>query len=509
MKKTRKIIVCLLIMLLILSSASCKKKGNGDNNSSSNSTSLTSSTLTSSTESSYDDENIEKFVALSIVYGNHANGVEINDAFLKEALLFDEKNLIVFSANVIVCDGSPSTVQTWDFQGIYDVELDKVENANMKNKDTILSYIKSNLPKANDGENDTLEAIRQAQNNLSLGEITSFIDKCKEDKELVEKRIVIIDNGIVTTGSLNFNAKENTFKDVVGKTDTSIEDIKESVSELNKKIFPDLSDIVVNFRVQYIDKICGSQKITPEKTENLRNFWEIILKDSCKAKFADVKLSNGDVKKLYSEDDPQGYPLVSPATTLFPDPPKPDCKCGMCADDCAKTCDKSNCTTCKAIPPPPTLPPVSPSDYINFETDKSNVLNEAEANKALKDIFAPYIHEYFATIPDGKIYIVGTISWHSDRLTGEIIESNTEGGIALSQQRATKVKEMLLNCDSTLVQYSDRLITVANGILNPWYKNYNTGVNPQENRKVLLFIDYDFGEDKFNEKSAFVKNHVF
>lgn len=245
-------------------------------------------------------------VAIAILYGNHANKANYEMPTLNfEQGDIDETNLpflhekydLVGLCGIIV-DGNPTEYKSGEMEEILSNFNIAVENKRYK---TAKNYSKDFLEKlydkyADDEEVDTLESIFVATNYLKI-----FSNE-------TEKRIVIIDSGLSTTGALDFLNNEN-LNDILKQEDDLSESQINSIIknlDINKEI-PDLSNIkILWYGLGEVGE--NQQELSKKQISNLELLWRKILEYS---KASDIQFISLNKSNKSNNIDEKQLPMVS------------------------------------------------------------------------------------------------------------------------------------------------------------------------------------------------------
>ncbi len=269
------IIICVWVVFsvsLLLCLASCKNKYNGSE------------------------------VSLVAIGGRHANlasyeypEIVFYEADSEQAFLKENERLSSFIG--IVADGEP---MIWQPRKEDDITANTSFAKSVQNKrwDSTQKYAKKLLKSlfkdnVSHEELNTLEAFHQASNFLS--------DKNKK----IQKRIVVCDSGLCTTGMLNFIENNNLKTLLMKDSNITEQEVQQIVDELSKKNeIPNLADVQIQWHG--IGYVGGKQnELSKTSINNLTEIWQGILKEA--GAFVDF-VPAIKVKSELSDDE---LPMVS------------------------------------------------------------------------------------------------------------------------------------------------------------------------------------------------------
>lgn len=395
--------------------------------------------------------------AMVVLLGKHANAMEIpQDAYDQIEDMLDN---VVYGGYVcaVIVDGDPDKIDLVEDNDFFE------ENARNSSKlNTILEKRKAeivdsleNMPEvADDEEVDLLAAIREAANVLS-GSVAA---------NAVNKRIVIVDTGISTTGDLNLiNA------DFSNNNKPDIEtDILPTLTErTGVNVLPDLSGIDVTFigTVDGLAETASPQEMETTDKKYIKELWDKVINE-CKANSCEHKAAAGwDVVNDYTEDEDSKFKYVSPI--MFTNPPIFITGSDYNSDPDSQP-DGVN---------PPSIEINIPTEVIGFEPDSSEYKNDKSTENTLKSYTNPII-QYCKLNPNDTIWIAGTTA-------GEDQGDGKDQKIAL--ERAEAVKKFLVK----LGVPEENLVTIALGCEFPWKTKEIEGDNStkEKNRTVVIFSE--------------------
>lgn len=286
-------------------------------------------------------------------------------------------------------------------------------------------------------EKDTVKAIRLAADAL---------DNCKGDKT-----IVLIDNGVSTTGVLAFTTFQNF-------------DVDECINALNENDYPDLSNVMVLW-YGLGDTVAPQNELNNVDLNNLQSFWEKYLKN-CGA--ANVKFP----KKVAVNEtaDNSSLPWVSTVETTPIVSKIPEFKAlmqqveEMPEEERDKTFDDA--LQCGIQWP------------VEFKPDSFELVDR----EAALELMTP-LADYLEGSPDKKVVLLGT--------TATDLRSTNESCVNFSKGRADTIKEILT--DDMGVDM-DQLISVGLGYENTFHIDdlnpdgtLNESVAPKN--RCVIFVD--------------------
>jgi hypothetical protein len=421
--------------------------------------------------------------ALVIIVGRHANAMDIpNDAYRSiETIL---KNAVYGGyVGIVISDGKPSKVEFVD----HSFFAENARNGTILNREINNRVKKLNDTIRDDGmtavypENDLLEAIREATNILSVSGV----------RDIADKRIVIIDTGVTTTGDLNFF--QLNFLRSRPNTDDIVRQLKE---QEGINVLPDLTGISVTFigTADGMAEVAAPQRLGTADKKFIRDFWSTVVL-ACGASEVHYESAAGwSSPNIYTEDYDSRFPFISTVEfdyvpiLVMPEIPDPD---------------PNNPDDPPVLPAPPAITVRLGSEMVGFRPEQAEFLNEYNAIETLRP-YARDIIRFIDVYSKEKIWIVGTTATTT---------KGGDGSVDLGLRRAEKVKEIL----TTEFQIpEDRLLTIGLGAKFPWHVDefprgvFDTEV-AQANRAVWLMTD-NRETEKFNmlrdayEKSQLLPN---
>jgi tetratricopeptide (TPR) repeat protein len=176
------------------------------------------------------DESPKTVNAMIIILGRHANANSFHSVsygFVKE----DLKNTVCGGyVGIVSSEGTPNVLRQYYNLGANTLNRNERKHQIDDDIEIILAFLRDENNRAKTSENDLLNAIQLA--NIELGIIEK---KATQSGKLIgEKKIIIMDAGIVTTGALDFS------RHGIDKFDFSVSD--SLVSEFTSVIAKDLID---------------------------------------------------------------------------------------------------------------------------------------------------------------------------------------------------------------------------------------------------------------------------
>ena len=315
-------------------------------------------------------ENANTVNAMVVIMGRHANANEFHEESY-EAVKKYVKNTLTLHGGYVGVISSEGTPRLFD-EGRFDYFKVKTKNTREQKKQIsenisfVMDFLKSDTNRAVTQENDLLRAIQLARRELDV-----FEQQAKRSgKQIGEKRIVIMSNGIVTAGHLDFSTRN------IDNFDFSVPDnekIKEFASVVAKELssrraLPDLKGINIVFIGLERDGVALPQRELSENVENgLRILWKTILE---KANADSIEILRTPSTNRANDD---GFPEVRPIEFLE--------NTGW---------------------------PIS-DEQVSFNFGQSTFSNPQEAVNNLRR-FADTIIRYIRGRPDVRIFVVGSES---------------------------------------------------------------------------------------------------
>jgi len=381
--------------------------------------------------------------ALVIILGRRANANAFGGAYYREVNAHIKE---AYSRNgyirIVINDGNPRDIGRRFSSFVTDYDAFDKEREIEKFSAEVLDVVKDSTICAIVPENDLLQAIVVARRLFNELE-----DDSKHDKMWIRNRkIIIIDNGIVTIGALNFSSQNIDNVKLNSSIDNfdfsgSEEQIEEFASEIagaleKSRSLPNLKDISVVFIG--LGDVAKPQKelSTHIREKGLKILWKTILYK------CGVPNNKIDIKDYQGSGIPNlGFPPVRPIEFL------------------EKVWEIS-------------------SEQVNFDFGRCDYKNPGEAEANLRR-FADTVTRYISNKSDIKIYVVGLESKDDDR----------EYTATLSECRARTVMETLTNFD--VPRDKMEVFGLAVYLPEPWRENDrpNNVFDPEigkRNRKVML-----------------------
>lgn len=438
MKKTRNPMVWLLLPFLLLLTACTGETIEG---------------YTLSDDSYYVDD---APVAMAIILGNHANAMAVPE----DAYDYIEEQLdhVVYGGYVcaIVSDATPTKVDVVD-EDFFEQNARNPEILRKhisERKEQLIEAFRDEDLIADSPEVDLLAAIREAKSALSASRVNG----------IENKRIIIIDTGISTSGDLNF-----VDMDFINGQPEIGSLVKQLSSYEGAGILPDLSGISVTFlgTADGLAETGGPQKTSTADKMYLKDLWTSIVQ-ACGAEEVNFEAAAGwSTPNVYTEDETSKFSYVS--VISFNHKPVFD------LSD-LQPIDTNDPDAQPTMPGPPIAVKLE-SERIGFKPDSAELLNEKSAANMLRP-YAEDLKTYLSYFQDEKIWIVGTTA---------TTQKGGEGSVTLSLQRADEVKRLLMDLGIS----EDRLVTIGLGARFPWHVDeYPQGSfdtrEAQANRAVWL-----------------------
>lgn len=419
--------------------------------------------------------------AIVLVLGKHANAMEIpEDAYKHIEKILDDAVYGGYICAVIV-DSNPTKVELIEDKNFFTEDARNPKKLNERirtRKAKIIKSLNELTVVADSKEVDLLAAIREAKNALSSNQA----------ENAKNKKIVILDTGISTTGDLNFCDMDFLY---------SKPDISEIVNQLKDYegigVLPNLNGIDVTFigTDEGLAEVAYPQLASTTDKKFIRDLWSNVI-TACDADSVNFESAAGwNIPNEYTEDDKSKYKYVS-VISFFHDK--------VIDFSEIPSYDPNNPDKQPDLPDPPSIEIKLESQTVGFEPDTYEYINEQNAKNILRP-YADELKEFFKYYPDEKIWIIGT--------TAEVTKGE-RGGYDLSFKRAETVK-------NTLVYEfgipSDNLLTIGMGCVFPWKVDefsdgsFDTNV-AQANRAVFLLSNSD-SNDYFNKlKAAYDNNEL-
>ena len=381
--------------------------------------------------------------AMVVILGRHANANAFHESYFEEGLKKPIEDTVYGGyIGIIVSDGSPRVVEMFDYFGT-EANTDRERNRQINTDSAlVLDYLKDEGIRAEVPENDLLKGLQEAQKLLNV-----FEDRAnREGKKIKNKQIVILDNGIVTTGEMNYirhGIHRVSFREL---SNEQLNEFSTGVADdlYRNRLLPELNGVNIIF-IGLGDTSMPQEDLSPSTRFGLENLWIAIFK-KCNAKNVDMRdYPNKNMANEYTGDD-AGFPYVTPITF-----------------------EQSYIDINKPIPPLYT-------DQVSFIANSADYLNEENAELVIRDYLD--VLNYHIRTPEVKIYIVGSIA-----RTSLERDFTTD----LSERRAITVKETLVKFGMPEERleafglgefYPDREDELTNGVFNETIA--------RKNRKVVL-----------------------
>jgi flagellar motor protein MotB len=386
--------------------------------------------------------------AVVFLLGRHANANAFSDYYYEEIEKYIKNTVYGGYIGVIIGDGNPKVIERFDYfttNASNDKTLNESINDNTK---IVLDYLRDENIRAEKPENDLLKAVDEAGKLLSF-----FEDKARQErKKIINKQIVIIDTGIVTTGDMNFLSLgiDGVLFGILSKE--QLDDYTTGIVEiLNKnRLLPELKGIDIVF-IGMGDVAMPQEELSNTVKHGIENIWKAIF-EKCNADSIDIKNYPKGNKVNKFTGDASGFPYVTPI--------------------------KFEQTIIEGIF-------TIYTDQVSFIANRADYLNYINAELLLSR-YAEALIRYINRKPDVIVYVVGSIA-----------RTNLERdySIELSERRAITVKE-------TLIKYGvpeGKLVVFGLGEFFPNRDDeFRNGMFVEEiarnNRKVVL-IPSDFKDE--------------
>lgn len=217
-------------------------------------------------------------VAIAMLYGNHANNavyeipiLDFDKGYIDEnnSPFLHEKYKIVGLRGIII-DGNPTECKSDELEEFFDNFDIAAKNRRYKATKKYLEALPEKLANkyANDEEVDTLEAFFVASNYF------------EQVSNATERRIIVVDSGLTTTGALDFIKNDNLNSILKQNEDLSEDQLNSFIDELyeNKEI-PDLSNTkILWYGLGQVGE--NQQELSKKQINNLKLLWKKILEQS-------------------------------------------------------------------------------------------------------------------------------------------------------------------------------------------------------------------------------------
>lgn len=414
--------------------------------------------------------------AMVVILGKHANAMKIpEDAYKQIEKLLDNTVYGGYICAVIV-DSNPTKIELVENNDFFveDAKNDTILNKRINTRKVEIIKELHDLTEVADSEEvDLLAAIREAKSALSNNQALSTKNK----------RIVIVDTGISTTGDLNFCDMDFLY------SKPNIEEIIKQLKDYEGVgVLPDLTGIDVTFigTSDGLAEVAEPQVATTTDKKFIRDLWSNVV-TACGANSINFESAAGwSVPNEYTEDNESEFKYVSVISFShdkvidFSEIPN---------------YDPNNPDQQPALPNPPSVEIKLESQTVGFKPDTAIYINEQNAKNTLRP-YADELKDFFKYYPNEKIWIVGT--------TAEVTKGSRDG-YELSLKRAETVKNTLVD---ELGIPADKLLTIGMGCVFPWkvdeFSNGTFDNNAaQKNRAVFLLSNSD-STDYFKKlKSAY------
>ena len=394
----------------------------------------------------YNPKNVN---ALIFVLGRHANANAFSDIYYEEIEKHIKNTVYGGYIGIVISDGEPRVVERYDYFKTNATNNRTLSEKINEYKNIISSYIMNEKEVcAEKPENDLLQAIIEAKRLLNVFEDTAN----DEGKTIINKQILILDTGIVTTGDMNFLKLgiDNVFFGVM--PNEQLDEYKLEIAETlyQNKLLPELKDIDIVF-IGLGDVAMPQEEISNSVKHGIENIWRAIF-EKCNASNIDIRdYPKGNRPNVFTGDD-SGFPYVTPIKF--------------------EQSIKEGILTIY-------------TDQVNFIANRADYLNQENA-EILLNRYAGVLNKYLNQKPGVIIYIVGSMA-----------RANSERNYStvLSERRAMTVKE-------TLVKFGvseEKLVTFGLGEYFPNRDDeFPNGSFVEEiarnNRKVVL-IPSDFTDE--------------
>ena len=383
--------------------------------------------------------NPKKVNAVVVILGRHANANAFNEVYFEDGLRKSIEDAVYGGyIGIVIGDGNPKVIERFDFFKT-EATTDRARDIQIKkDANLVLDYLKDENVQAEVPENDLLKAIQEAHSLLNV-----FVDRAnREGKKILNKQIIILDNGIVTTGDMNFLSLGIHRFNFRESSDT-LEDFTSGIviKLFMDRLIPDLSGVDIIF-IGLGDVANPQEVLTNSIKFGIENIWTAIFNKGNAKSIVFKNYPRGNKPNEYLTDN-TGFPYVTPIKfEQF-----------IIRDE----------------------PIVIYTDQVSFVANSANYLNRDNAEIILIS-YTELLNSYLRQ-PGVKIYVVGSMA--------EYPRGNND--IELSTRRAMTVKE-------TLVKFGlpeDRLEAFGLGVNYPDRENdWPNGVFTEEiarnNRKVVL-----------------------
>jgi outer membrane protein OmpA-like peptidoglycan-associated protein len=305
-----------------------------------------------------------------IILGRRANANAFADSYYNHvASLIRDSYSHGGYVRIIINDGNPR--QTDDRFSFYlEDEPNRMERARVieERADEVIRALRNESLRAASAENDLLQALHVARRLFNEIEVSAN----GSGRQIGNRRIVIMDTGIVTTGALDFTANGIEAFNFRFSTDEKIAEFASGVAErLNSaRQLPDLLGANITF-LGFGDVASPQPRLLPDIREGLKVIWRTIL-SHCNIT-GTVEIMDFESTHRPNAD---GFPRVRPIR--FPETVSID------------------------------------NRAVNFNFGSAEYSNPTAANNALR-VFATDIIGSIARNPGARLYLVGSESKDQDR----------------------------------------------------------------------------------------------
>ena len=401
--------------------------------------------------------------AVAIILGNHANAMAIPDDVYESLGQEIEQAVYGGYACAIISDSTPTKIEIvpTDFF-VEDARNPEILKKRLKDRTNEFVNLLKKVGTADSTEVDLLSAIREAKNALSSSNLY----------EIKDKKIIIVDTGISTSGDLDFTTLD------VQKGVPEIESVVELLER--NTVLPDLNGITVKFigTSDGLAEVASPQIMNTTDKKYIKDLWKaIVIRCGANESIQYISAAGWSSANTYTEDGDSKFPYVS-VVPFFHD----------------TTIDLSRIQEASSsdpdvqpnLPAPPTISIKLESQVVGFMPDLAEYYN-LNATKANLEPYASDLKQYIAAYPDETIWIVGTTA---------TTKSGGNGSVELSFARAEKVKETLVELGVS----EDKLITIGLGAVFPWHLDeFADGTfddsKAQSNRAAWLLNSADDNEE--------------
>jgi len=343
-----------------------------------------------------DDADNKSVDALIVIVGRHANANVFHKKYYEPIEKYIKGTVYGGYIGVISSEGTPRVLEDFDYFKANEQNGNKRKKQIDENTEFVIGFLENEKStQAKTPENDPLRAIQEA---IKL--FNGFEERAKSaGKSIKEKRIVIMETGVATTGALDFsthNIDNFDFSVLDGENvEKSNERIQEFASEIAERLsvnraLPNLSGINIVF-IGLGDVAKPQKELSNHIQNGLKILWTTILN---KANAKNIEIL--ELNSSYEANDTSKFEKVKPIEFL-----------------------ESTGWTIS-------------NEQITFNFGEWVYKNSNEAENNLRR-FADIITRYMNRKPNTKIYVVGSESKNDDR----------EYTTILSEKRAKTVMETL------------------------------------------------------------------